>query len=70
LQSIKHEGKVWRMNSTMNNENASKVINAAVETYASMRGITKAEVLAAYEVSETVRNSIFLLVCGGLALAK
>jgi hypothetical protein len=58
------------MKSTMNNENASKVINAAVETYATLRGITKAEVLAAYEVNKTVRNSILLLVCGGLALAK
>ena len=58
------------MNSTMNNENASKVINTAVEIYATLRGITKAEALVAYEVSETVRNSIFLLVCGGLALAK
>lgn len=55
------------MNSTMNNENASKVINAAVETYATLRGITRSEALAAYETSETVRNSIFLLVCGGLA---
>jgi hypothetical protein len=55
---------VWGMSSTMN---ADKVINAAVETYAALRGITKAEVLAAYETSETVRGSIFLLVCGGLA---
>ena len=52
------------MNSNMN---ADKVINAAIEAYAALRGITKAEVLAAYETSEAVRNSIFLLICGGLA---
>lgn len=64
LQTIKQAGNLCGINSTMN---ADKVINAAIEAYAGLRGITKAEVISAYETSEAVRNSIFLLICGGLA---
>jgi F0F1-type ATP synthase delta subunit len=53
------------MNSTMNN--ADKVISKVIDLYAEMRGMTRAEVLAAYETSDAVRNSIFTMVFYGVA---
>lgn len=47
-------------------DNASKVIKSAIETYAALRGITTKEAMDAYESNGTARDSILLLIYGGL----